>query len=373
MIVDRRKFLKTATAGAGFALASPFISKSYAQGSSGTVSIFAWAGYISDDMLAAFEKTTGIKAVYTPYGTNDELLNQMRASNGTGYDIIWPAVDRVPNYVEYGLVQPIDDSKVEWDKVLPSAAKGSETLGAVVGGKRYQVPTDWGTEAIAFDTAAFPLEYGKASYQHIWEPSAAGKATVRGHSGLVGLALWLETQGKLPKPFLDSFKDEASMRANYDVVLAEAIARKGNIVQFWSNENEAQGAFRVNGAQIGQTWDSSAAALIREGLPVGYVAPVEGALTWMEGVSLPIGARNVDQAYAFLNWIVSPEGGAAYANLTSINTTAVGAEAHLSEANRNFFAAAYPGDALEKLWWWPVQENWFVAIRNEYQDKFLSA
>ena len=56
-----------------------------------------------------------------------------------------------------------------------------------------------------------------------------------------------------------------------------------------------------------------------------------------------------------------------------VNTTAVGADKLLSDASKAFFAAAYPGDALEKLWWWPIQDNWFVAIRNEYQDKFLSA
>ena len=371
---SRRIFMQGAAATAGLTLAAPFVSRgAYAQGSSGTVNIFAWAGYISDEMLAAFEKDTGIKAVYTPYGTNDEVLNQMRASNGTGYDIIWPAVDRVPNYVELGLIQPIDESKVQWDRALKSAVTGSETLGAVVGGKRYQVPTDWGTEAIAFNKDTSPLVYGTASYGDIWKPEMAGKATVRGHSGLVGLGLALEAQGKLPHPMRDSFKDEATMRANYDVIIAEAIARKANIAQFWANENEAQGAFRTNGVQIGQTWDSSAAGLAKEGLPVGFIAPSEGALAWMEGVSLPVGAVNVEQAYAFLNWMLTPAAGAMYANHTSINTTAVGADALLSDASRAFFTSAYPADALDKLWWWPVQDNWFVAIRNEYQDKFLSA
>ena len=370
-LINRRTFVRGAAVAS---LAAPLVSRgALAQGSSGSVNIFAWAGYVSDELLAAFEKATGIKAVYTPYGTNDELLNQMRASNGSGYDIIWPSVDRVPNYVEFGLLQPIDDSKVEWDRVLPSAAKNSETLGAVVDGKRYQVPTDWGTEALAFDQNDMPLEYGTASYGDIWKPESAGKATVRGHSSLVGLALWLESEGKLPHPFIDSYRDEAVMRANFDVITAEAIARKGNIIQFWSNENEAQGAFRTNGAKIGQTWDSSAAGLQKEGLPVGFIAPKEGALAWMEGISIPVGAANIDQAYAFLNWLLTPEAGAMYSTHTSINSTAVGAEAHLPEASRNFFAAAYPGDALEKLWWWPIQENWYVALRGEYQDKFLSA
>lgn len=373
-LINRRLILKGAAASAGLTLAAPFVSRSgFAQSSSGSVNIFAWAGYINDDMLAAFQSATGITPKFTPYGTNDELLNQLRANNGSGFDIIWPSVDRVPNYVEFGLVQPIDESKVEVAKVLPSAWSSSETLGAVVDGKRYQVPTDWGTEALAFDKQQAPLEYGTASYGDIWKEEMRGKATVRGHSGLVGLGLWLEAEGKLPRPMLDAFKSEEAMVEIYDVILAEAVARKANIAQFWSNENEAQGAFRVNGCAVGQTWDSTAAALGKEGLPIGFIAPKEGALAWMEGVSIPKGAENLDQAYAFINWFLTPEAGAMYTNATSINSTGVGAAEATSDEAKAFFAAAYPGDALEKLWWWPIQESWFVAKRNEYQDRFLSA
>ena len=52
---------------------------------------------------------------------------------------------------------------------------------------------------------------------------------------------------------------------------------------------------------------------------------------------------------------------------------AVGAADMTSDDAKAFFAAAYPDDALDKLWWWPIQESWFVAKRNEYQDRFLSA
>lgn len=367
--IDRRSLLAGAAA---LGIAAPFVSRR-ALAQSGTVNIFAWAGYLSDEMLAAFEAQTGIRPVYTPYGTNDELLNQLRAAGGRGFDVIWPTVDRIPNYVELGLVQPIDENRVEWDRIIPSAVEGSEEMGAVVDGVRYQVPSDWGTEALAFDREQAPLEYGSASYGDIWKPEMEGLATVRGHSGLVGIGLWLEGEGRLPRPMREAFASEEAMREVYDVILAEAIARKANIAQFWSNENEAQGAFRVNGCAIGQTWDSTAAGLAREGLPIGYIAPKEGALAWMEGLAIPSGAENLDAAYAFINWMMTPEAGAMYANHTSINTTAAGAEEFLSEENKAFFAAAYPGDALDRLWWWPIQESWFVARRNEYQDRFLSA
>ncbi|MBM3605578.1 MAG: extracellular solute-binding protein [Alphaproteobacteria bacterium] len=369
--MNRRGLLRGAAATAGMTLASPYLARRAMAQGAGTVNIFAWAGYLNDEILGAFREATGITPNFTPYGTNDELLNQLRANNGAGFDLIWPTVDRVPNYVEFGLVQPIDETRIEVDRVLPSAWENSVNLGAVVDGARYQIPTDWGTEAVAFDTEQMPLEYGTASYGDIWNEGA--QATVRAHSALIGLGLWLEAEGKLPRPLLDAFKTPEAQTEIFDVILAEATARKGNIIQFWNNENEAQGAFRVNGANIGQTWDSTAATLQREGQPIGFIAPKEGALAWMEGLSIPTGAENLDSAYAFINWFLTPEAGAMYTNATSINSTAVGSDQLISDEAKAFFAAAYPGDALEKLWWWPIQESWYVTKRNEYQDRFLSA
>lgn len=368
----RRLLLQGAAAAAGVASVGPFILRE-GHAASGSVKIFSWAGYINPDMLADFEKKTGIKATLTEYATNDELLNQLKATGGAGFDIIHPTVDRVPNYVEFELLQPLDESKVKWDGCLKSAVEGSATMGGVVGGKRFLAPADWGTEAIAYDMNKAPLSYGTASYGDLWKPELAGKATVRGHSSLIGIGLWLEGQGKLPHPIREQFKDEAKARANFDAILQAAVANKKAIGQFWSNENEAQGAFRTNGCVIGQTWDSTAVALRKEGLPVRFLAPKEGALAWMEGFAIPKKAANLEQAYAWINWFYTPQAGALYTNHSGISSTAVGAEAHLSDLNKQFFADAYPGDALQKLWWWPIQEAWYVSIRNEYQDRFLAA
>lgn len=368
----RRTLLRGAAAVAGVASVGPFIL-SEGRAASGTVNVFSWAGYINQDMLADFEKKTGIKAKLTEYGTNDELLNQLKATGGAGFDIIHPTVDRVPNYVEFELLQPLDESKVKWDGCIASSVTGSASMGGVVGGKRYLAPADWGTEAIAFDKDQVPLSYGQASYGDLWKPEHAGKVTVRGHSSLIGLGLWLEAEGRLPHPLREQFKDEAKARANFDAIVKVAIENKKSIGQFWSNENEAQGAFRTNGCSLGQTWDSTAVALRKEGLPVRFVAPREGALAWMEGFAIPAKAANLEQAYAWINWFYTPEAGALYTNHSGISSTSVGAEAHLSELNRQFFSEAYPADALQKLWWWPIQDPWYVSMRNEYQDRFLAA
>ncbi|AJQ92554.1 substrate-binding domain-containing protein [Gynuella sunshinyii] len=370
MKVSRRQFVKGSLA-AGIAATSPFYLNR-ALAASKELRIYAWAGYITDEMLKDFKAKTGINATFTPYGTNDELMNSLRATDGTGFDIIMPTVDRVPGYLDFNLIQPLDTTRINWNGCLDSAMSGSE-VGGVIDGKRYFAPSDWGTEAICYNTEEARVDPKNLSYGDLWKPEHNGGVTVRGHSALVGIGLWLEQQGKLPFPLLDSYKNEKAMRANFDVILKAAVEHKGMIAQFWSTENEAQGAFRTNGAIIGQTWDSTAFKLQSEGEPIAYGAPKEGALAWMEGFVIPKNANNVDAVYEFINWYYTPEAGAMFVKSTGYNSTSKGAEALLPESTKKFFSSSYSEKDLANLWWWPIQEPWYVALRNEYQDRFLSA
>ncbi|QEW06739.1 extracellular solute-binding protein [Nitrincola iocasae] len=371
MTVSRRQFLKGAAAAGTLAAATPFFINN-ALAASKELRIYAWAGYITDEMLADFKQKTGINATFTPYGTNDELMNSLRATDGTGFDIIMPTVDRVPGYIEYDLVQPLDTSRINWDGALDSAIAGSE-VGGVVDGKRYFAPSDWGTEAICYNKELTNIDRNNLSYGDLWTPENGVGVTVRGHSALVGIGLWLEKAGKLPFPLLDSYKSEEAMRANFDVILKVATENKHMIAQFWSTENEAQGAFLANGAVIGQTWDSTAFNLIKAGEPMGYAAPKEGAMAWMEGFVIPKNANNVDAVYEFINWYYTPEAGAMFVKATGYNSTSKGASDLLPEETKQFFLDSYTEQDLNNLWWWPIQEPWYVALRNEYQDRYLSA
>ena len=52
---------------------------------------------------------------------------------------------------------------------------------------------------------------------------------------------WLDAEGKLPKPWLDGYKDEATMKQLWDIALAEAIKHKANVVQFWIGRERGAG------------------------------------------------------------------------------------------------------------------------------------
>ena len=81
---------------------------------------------------------------------------------------------------------------------------------------------------------------------------------------------YLDAQGKLPFPWMDGYTDMAKMVQLWDIALAEAVKAKGNVVQFWSGENEANAGFVANGATVGQCWDSTGFNLRNDGY--GYVA-----------------------------------------------------------------------------------------------------
>jgi spermidine/putrescine transport system substrate-binding protein len=106
---------------------------------------------------------------------------------------------------------------------------------------------------------------------------------------------------------------------------------------------------------------------------VKYLAPKEGALTWVDTVSLTKGAKNIDQAYAFINWMLKPENGGIFAVNTGYNSVVVGAEKHTNANFQRNFEETYPGNALANLWFQGEERPWFIAKRQEFATKLQAA
>ena len=370
--LSRRSMLK-ASAMTAVGLASPmFVKNAFA--SSGELNYMGWAGYDYKPFIDAFTSKTGIKVNFTEQPDNETIFAQAKLSMQTGaFDVVEPTVDRTKAYVENGLVQPWDVSKVKLDNYLPGMADGLAGEMAQIDGKRYFLPGVWGTEALVFNKEKMPLEYGKASLADLFGDNLEGKVTLRAHSALASLGRVMDAEGKLPKPFMTSYTGgDDVMKEIWDVVLAEAIKKKGNIAQFWKGENEAQAAFRTNGCVIGQCWDSTGFNMAKEG-PYGYIAPKEGAIAWNQGYMLTANAKNTEQGLEWANFVLTPEGASVMAKLYSANPVAKGAIELADAATSAFYNAAFPGDALSKLWWWPAQSSSFLKLRAEYADKFIAA
>src|SRR4051794_6219830 len=371
--VARRSLLKSGAVLAG-AIAAPTIVSRSALSSSGEVNYMGWAGYDFSKEFEAFTKKTGIKVNFNEQPDQDAMLAQAKLSLQTGaVDFLEPTVERTQAFVENGIIQPWDMTKLDIESYEPGLVKGMAGEMATFDGKRYFVPAVWGTEALVFNTEQAPMEYGTASLGDLFDPKYVGAVTVRPHSALAAMGRYLDSQGKLPHPFLDSYTNMDVMRQNWDIILAEAVKAKPNIAQFWKGENEAQAAFRTNGCVLGQCWDSTGFNLQNDGLPFSYLAPKEGAFAWNQGYMLLKNAKNVEQAHAYANFVATPEGAALHAASFRANPVAKGAIDLAEPTVAKFYKNAFPGDAVSKLWWWPSQTSEYLALRNEYADKYQAA
>ena len=368
--VSRRGFLKTSAAGVG-ALAAPALISSGALASSGELNFMGWAGYptFATDVFPAFTKGTGIKVNFIEQPDQDTMYAQGKvALEAGGVDMIEPTIDRVGAWNTNGILGAWDESKLAMANYLPGLADGAAGERSRKDGKLLYVPSNWGTEALVYkkDTAKLG---DPASLGALFDP--ANQVVLRPHSALAAMGRYLDAQGKLPMPWLDGYTDMGKMVTLWDIALAAALKAKGNVVQFWSGENEANAGFTANGATVGLCWDSTGYNLRNDGY--GYMAPNEGAFAWHQGFVLMKNATNVDQAHELAKWVSTPEGASLWATAFSANPVGKDAAAKMSPDVSAYYSAAFDDAKLAKLWWWPDQSAAFLAKRAEYADKYKAS
>ena len=70
------------------------------------LNVYNWPDYIAQDMIANFEKETGIKVNYQTFENNEALQAKLIAGN-SGYDIVVPGAVFAKSQIEAGLLQKL--------------------------------------------------------------------------------------------------------------------------------------------------------------------------------------------------------------------------------------------------------------------------
>lgn len=372
---SRRSILQTGVA-AGTVVASPFVLRNIAVGqSSGEVNVLMWSDYLPPDWLSSFESETGIKVNYTGIGSNEEIINKMKATKGTGVDICSPTNVRSGQWVDLELLQPWDMGRIpNLDQVNGAMLKIGTNEWDFGGAGSHWLPHIWGTEAMAWRTDEYSPPGGVPSYGNMWQEDVKGRTMCRPHSGMLGAGLYMETIGELePGDIWKAYESESIMRPVWEKITNWCIARKDQIKLFWNDADSQKNGFLNDGVVVGQTWDGPPLALKTQGEPVTYQAPVEGALAWVDGLSLSVAATNVDQAYAFVEFCYLKEPAGRAIDTHGYNSAVLGADTFAGDNYKVNFSEAYPGDALSKINPWPAEPQWYADVRTEYRNRFVNA
>ncbi|MDH4565645.1 extracellular solute-binding protein [Pseudomonas sp. BN414] len=271
------------------------------------VRIYNWFDYIGPNTLKDFQADSGIKPQYDVYDSN-EVLEAKLLSGHSGYDLVVPSDGFLPNYMKAGVFQPLDKSKLpNWKNLNPALLK---VLAAKDPGNQYVMPYMWGTNGIAYNVDKVKAVLGENapvdSWELIFNPDNLSKLKQCG-------VAFLDAPTEVIPEVLHYLGLPPNSHNPDDYRKAEEHLAKlrPNITYFSSSKfvtDLANGEVCVALAWSGGAMQAAARAKeAGNGVKVEYRIPKEGTAAWFDVLAIPKDAKNVEQAHAFLNYLLRPE------------------------------------------------------------------
>ncbi|WP_062269785.1 extracellular solute-binding protein [Endozoicomonas arenosclerae] len=326
--------------------------------------ILTWSGYAPDSVIEQFEKETGIRVRVT-LTNNADIIDQLRANRGSGYDLVQPSMDQISWAQEqYNIYKPIDMSKIDLSRIDSSLLKVTtqnvETDGALFG-----LPHVWGTNGlIARDTE----QNESLSFKDLCSSEYQGKTALRlDRPTLIGFAF---AMGEDP---FSAYSNQHQYRKILSRVSNQLIQCKSNLKAYWQGGDSLLNLFRKGELTLASGWDAGGWKLHRETGDFNYVAPKTGALGWIDTFALPARSKNDKAAYQWINFVMRPEIAARITEASGQLTASAGSEEYVDHRLAKSYRSSFSMDAIKNIKWFPAQPEGLVELEQEALNHIRSA
>jgi len=313
------------------------------------VNVYNWSDYIDSSIIDDFTKETGIKVVYDVYDSN-EILETKLLSGGSGYDVVVPSASPfMVRQIQAGVYQKLDKAKLpnivnEWDVILKAMATSDP-------GNEYSVNYMWGTIGIGYNTKKVKEALGVDaidSWDAVFKPENMEKLNTCG-------VYFLDAASDVISTALHYLKLDPSSSSADDVAKAETLllSIRPYIRKFHSSEMInalANGDICVAVGFSGDLYQArDRAEEAKQGVEIAYVIPKEGAQMWFDQMAIPADAKHVDEAHAFINYMLKPEVAAKASNYVFYANGNKASQPLLDKAIIDDPAIYPPADVMAKL------------------------
>jgi spermidine/putrescine transport system substrate-binding protein len=130
-----------------------------------SINIFSWGDILDPDVVADFERETGIKVHLNYYSSNEELLVKLKATRGEGYDLIIPSDYAVQQLAKDHLLLPLDRSKFSfWEDLNPALVNLPFDPDNI-----YSIPFEWEIFGLGIDSNYFSTRPLDPSWKLIFD------------------------------------------------------------------------------------------------------------------------------------------------------------------------------------------------------------
>jgi putrescine transport system substrate-binding protein len=312
---DARRPSRLLRAIAALGLASFAFAAGAQQGGPQVLNVLNWADYIAPDTIANFEKETGIKVRYDNFDANETLYARLVAGK-TGYDIVVPGAHFAKKLIEGGILLPLDRSKLpNWKNLDPALL---EKLAEADPGNKHLVNWLWGFVTVGINTAKVKAALGSTPLPEnpldlVFKPEYASKVKS------CGLHVLDSASEVVPVALLYAGKDGFSSNVkDYDAardVLMKARPYVTRISSPGPINDYANGAICVSIGYSGDFLIANQRAVDgKNGQKIDVLIPPRGATLFFDSMAIPKDAKNVDNAYKFIDYIMRPQ---VHASLTN--------------------------------------------------------
>ncbi|CVI63143.1 ABC transporter substrate-binding protein (plasmid) [Agrobacterium leguminum] len=240
---------------------------------------------IRSRIIEPFEKEFGVKVIYDAVGSASQDYAKIKATRGRpGFDVVVMTASQSLDGCRDGLLERFSPETVlNITNLNPDISAIAGACGAVHEvqylsllwrkDKLTAAPTSWS----AFFTEELKGKIILPTFQNIMAAYLMEIMSVANGGDLIdNVDPGFEAMGKLAKQSI-GFEQSSSIMENY--------LKDGQVwaMPFWSGR-----------AQL----------LVDSGLPVDYVRPAEGTILLVATLNVPIGARNKEMAYKFVNFFL---------------------------------------------------------------------
>ncbi|WP_237037423.1 ABC transporter substrate-binding protein [Mediannikoviicoccus vaginalis] len=284
--------------------------------------VYNWGEYIDESILKDFEKETGIKVIYETFTQNEDMYMRIK-EGGSNYDVVVPSDYMIERMISEDMLMEMDMSKLSNFKNI-----GEDYLNMEYDPEqKYSVPYFWGTVGILYNKKM--VKEKPESWSVLWDKKYKDNIIMMDSTrDSIGIAL---------------IKDGYSMNSRNMKELEQAkndlIEQKKIVMAYLVDEIKSQ---MVNEeAALAPVYTGDAIVAMNENENLDYVIPKEGSNIWFDAMVIPKEAKNVENAYKFIDYVLRPEVSAKIAEYVEYSTP--NTEAYkLLENDLNFKEVAYP-------------------------------
>ncbi len=285
------------------------------------VNFYNWDTYIGETTLADFQRETGVPVQMSLFATNDELFARLRAGN-PGFDVIVPSNEFVTRMTQAEMLHPLDRAQIpNFANIAPEFQDAPFDPG-----RQYSMPYTWLTLGIAYRKSAMPRGFVPDSWGYLLDSNRFSQriAILQESADVIRLA------AKYKGHSLNNIPD--AMLTEIEQML---VRQKPHIKTF--HEDDGQDLLVSGEVDILMEYNGDIAQVVSEhgDAEYGWVIPREGTMLNQDCLAIPAGAPHLEDAHAFINYLLDAEAGAKIADTIQFGTPNAAARELLDDSYKN--------------------------------------